>query len=89
MGNLKVNNSACNDIKAKMNTNLEDYTAEVNKVAEVEGEISGAWKGAKASDFITQIENFLPNLTIGYNIIEKSKKDFSTAIKNINKTDNS
>lgn len=88
MSKLSVDESLCKELKGKMGDNLEAYTNSVNKVAELEGSISSAWEGPKAADFITQIENFLPNLTIGYNIIEKSKKDFSSAIKNIKNTDN-
>lgn len=70
-----------------MDTNLDAYAASVNKIAGLCKDISGCWQGDKASDFIDQFDNFLPNLTIGYNIIEKSRADLQTATNAHKKAD--
>ncbi len=84
---LELDRSQCQTYNQQLNQELDNYTNVVNNIGTQASGISGAWSGSLSQNFVDQFNAFLPNLTIGFNIIEKSGTDLSGATINITKTD--
>ena len=87
MAELVLDSAQCSSYNAELSQELGNYTKVVNEIGTQCGNIGSAWTGSLSENFISQLEGFLPNLTIGYNIIEKSGKDLSVSVNNDTKTD--
>ena len=84
---LELDKSRCDTYNQKIEQELENYTKVVNEIGSQASGISGAWSGGLSDNFVSQFNAFLPNLTIGFNIIEKSGSDLATSAMNITNTD--
>lgn len=87
MSEIVLDKEACSTYNSELDQELGNYTKVVNEIGTQAGQISSAWEGALAQNFISQLDAFLPNLTIGFNIIEKSGKDLTCSVNNITSTD--
>lgn len=87
MAEIVLDKAACTSYNAQLKQELDNYSKVVNEVGTQAGQIAGAWQGTLADDFINQFNAFLPNLTIGFNIIEKSDKDLTTVVNTTTATD--
>ena len=87
MDRVVLDKEACSTYNAELEQELGNYTKVVNEIGNQSSSISGAWQGSLSKNFLTQFEAFLPNLTIGYNIIHKSSHDLTAQVNNIVSTD--
>ncbi len=87
MQELELDKSQCSTYNAQLEQELNNYTKVVNEIGSQASGLSGAWTGSLSDNFINQFNAFLPNLTIGFNIIEKSGTDLTCSVNNITKTD--
>lgn len=87
MAELTLDKSQCSTYNQQLTQELDNYTKVVNEIGTQASGIAGAWTGSLSDNFVTQFNAFLPNLTIGFNIIEKSGNDLTVSVNNITKTD--
>ena len=87
MPELELDKSQCSTYNAQLTQELDNYTKVVNEIGSQASGLSGAWTGSLSDNFISQFNAFLPNLTIGFNIIEKSGTDLTCSVNNITTTD--
>ena len=87
MAELQLDKSQCDTYNKQLNQELDNYTKVVNEIGSQAKGLSGSWTGSLSDNFISQFNAFLPNLTIGFNIIEKSGTDLKCSINNTTKTD--
>lgn len=87
MDRVVLDQAACSTYNAELDQELGNYTKVVNEIGNQSSSISAAWQGQLSANFLSQFEAFLPNLTIGYNIIHKSSHDLTAQVNNIVKTD--
>ena len=87
MAELTLDKSACDTYNKQLTQELDNYTKVVNEIGTQASSIPGAWTGALSDNFVGQFNTFLPNLTIGFNIIEKSGTDLTTTVNNTTATD--
>lgn len=84
---LELDKSQCATYNQQLVQELDNFTKVANEIGTQASGLSGAWTGSLSDNFIGQFNTFLPYLTIGYNIIEKSGKDLTVSVNNITKTD--
>ena len=87
MEELTLDRGACSTYNQQLTQELDNYTKVVNEIGSQASGLSGAWTGSLSDNFITQFNAFLPNLTIGFNIIEKSGGDLTCSVNNTTATD--
>ena len=87
MAELTLDKSQCATYNQQLTQELDNYTNVVNEIGTQASGLSGVWTGSLSDNFISQFNAFLPNLTIGFNIIEKSGTDLTCSVNNITKTD--
>ena len=87
MERVVLDKEACSTYNAELDQELGNYAKVANEIGNQSGDISNAWQGSLSQNFLTQFEAFLPNLTIGYNIIHKSTHDLTAQVNNIVSTD--
>lgn len=87
MAELTLDKSQCSTYNQQLTQELDNYTKVVNEIGSQASAIPGAWTGSLSSNFIGQFNTFLPYLTIGFNIIEKSGKDLTVSVNNVTATD--
>ena len=77
MEQVVLDQASCSTYNAELDQELGNYTKVVNEIGNQSSSISAAWQGQLSANFLSQFEAFLPNLTIGYNIIHKSSHDLT------------
>ena len=87
MAELTLDKSACSTYNQKLTQELDNYTKVVNEIGSQASGLSAAWTGSLSDNYIGQLNSFLPNLTIGFNMIEKSGNDLTASVNNITATD--
>lgn len=87
MAELQLDKSQCSTYNQQLTQELDNYTKVVNEIGTQANGIPGAWTGSLSDNFVSQFNAFLPNLTIGFNIIEKSGTDLTTSVNNTTATD--
>ncbi len=87
MSNLTLDQGQCSTFNQKLSQDLDNYTNVANEIGSQASCLSSVWTGSLSDNFISQFNSFLPNLTIGFNMIEKSGSDLTTSVTNIINTD--
>lgn len=87
MSQLELDKSKCSSYTQQLSQELDNYTKVANEIGSQASGLPNAWTGNLSSNFIEQFNTFLPYLTIGFNIIEKSGRDLSSSVNNITSTD--
>ena len=87
MAELQLDKSECATYNQQLTQELDNYTKVVNEIGTQANGIPGAWTGSLSDNFVGQFNAFLPNLTIGFNIIEKSGNDLTVSVNNTTATD--
>jgi len=87
MAELTLDKSECSTYNQQLTQELDNYTKVANEIGTQAKGLPSAWTGSLSDNFINQFNAFLPNLTIGFNIIEKSGKDLTTSVNNTTSAD--
>ncbi len=84
MADLKLDAQAAATYITEFNNQQEEYSTTLENIATIFTTLATGtiWTGALKNNYINQVTEFLPNLKLGYNIIEKTKKDLNSCITN-------
>lgn len=89
MTDLRMDAQSASAYTEAFGNQLEEFSTITNSIATTFETLSNGsiWTGALNSNYTAQVNEFLPNLKLGYNIIEKTKNDLANCINNDIATD--